>query len=278
MLHASGRLCFLLLALLQTALAALLPTGLQRPLLDDWESPRVPSLPLDAIVLEVSDAAVWADETLEFNGLRADPRTPRPLQAHLNSFRLPSGVYCHGFDGAGQALSAFPWSSQDSTPDSCGVPLPDRTLAHLILQLLAAVNFLHGRGSAHLGLDAEIVRVVQGGRSSSRNGRRSADELANASANGGSDAVAANEWDPNCELCDLRLIGLGAAVRLQTASRPPSGTAQQGAAGEQRRSTYMLDSATEFHAPELLTSVVVQSNLRSLYVRRHPCRSHPRVS
>jgi hypothetical protein len=48
-------------------------------------------LPPDAIVLEEADEAVWMEETYEFNGLRADPRTPLALQAYLSSFRLPSG-------------------------------------------------------------------------------------------------------------------------------------------------------------------------------------------
>ena len=47
-------------------------------------------------------------------------------------------------------------------------------------------------------------------------------------------------------------------VRLQTANRPQ--------VGDERRSTYMLDSEVAFHAPELLTSAVLQSNLRSLFL------------
>ena len=208
------------LVLLQTAGAALLPStgGIPQPLIDDWASEEPPRLPLNAIVLEERDELVWSDETLEFNGLAADPRTPRPLTAHLESFRLPNGVCCHAFDGAGQPLSTFPWTSEASL-------VPDRARAMLILQLLDAVEYLHSRGSAYLGLDAEVVRVVP----------RESD--------------AAD--------CELRLLGFGAAVRLQSAGRTT--------ANVERRSTYMLDSETPFHAPELLSSAVLQSNLRSLF-------------
>ena len=54
------------------------------PLVSEWnaEADVLPQLPLDAIILEEPDESVWADETLEFNGLRADPRTPAALRAH----------------------------------------------------------------------------------------------------------------------------------------------------------------------------------------------------
>ena len=100
--------------------------------------PTLPELPLDAIVLEEYDETVWADETLEFNGLRADPRTPAPLRAHISSFRLPTGVCCHAFDGTGQPINQLPSD------------LSDRMRTQLMVQLLEAVNFLHSRGSAHL--------------------------------------------------------------------------------------------------------------------------------
>ena len=230
------------------AAAALLPGGPSgKPLVDEWNAPRaapIPNLPLDAVVLEEADEAVWSDETLEFNGLRADPRTPRPLQAHLSSFRLPTGKCCHAFDGAGQSVSSFAWRG---APTASARPLPDRALVLLILELLDAVNYLHGRGSAYLGLDAEVVRIVNGGGGSS--------EFAAGDMQCGDDNCVANEvlMDDESEY-RLRLIGFGAAVRLQ--SRP--------AVGAERRSTYMLDSEVAFHAPELLSSAVIQSNLRSL--------------
>ena len=226
---------------LHAAFAALLPGGFpppnQKPLVDDWAAPDLPQLPLNAIVLEEADEAVWADETLEFNGLRADPRTPRPLQAHLSSFRLPSGVPCHAFDGSGQTLAAFPWESWSSCAVGDGIVASDRALCLLILQLLDTVNFLHGRGSAYLGLDAEVVRIV-----------RHSDSAGDASSS--STVFTAEDYE-------MRLVGFGAAVRLQSASASP-------APGD-RRSTYMLDSEVAFHAPELLTSAVLQSNLRSLF-------------
>ena len=42
------------------------------------ESPQWPS---DALIIQETDEAVWEDERLEYNGLRADPRTPMPLQS-----------------------------------------------------------------------------------------------------------------------------------------------------------------------------------------------------
>merc|ERR1719421_1275712 len=108
-------------------------------------------LPPDALVLEEDDEAVWSDETLEFNGLAADPRTPLALQAYKGSFRLPSGRFCHAFDGAGWSVSQFAWWGKD---------VDDASRTRLIKELLAAVDFLHVRGSAYLGLDATNVRIV----------------------------------------------------------------------------------------------------------------------
>ena len=182
------------------------------PLVSEWNAETLPTLPLDAIILEEEDEAVWADETLEFNGLRADPRTPAALRAHLRSFRLPNGKCCHAFDGAGQPI------------DNLSSELSDRNRTELIVQLLESVNFLHSRGSAHLGLDAAVVRAAA----------------------------------PTAErVAELRLVGLGAAVRLQAA--PPT-------MGQERRSTYQLANAVSFHAPELLTAsaLVLKGNLRSL--------------
>lgn len=210
------------------------------PIIEDWEAATTPRLPLNAIILEEPDELVWSDETLEFNGLDRDPRTPRALQAHLASFRLDDGVHAHAFDGSGEALSAFKWSASQR--------LCDRELALLILQLLDAVNFLHGRGSAHLGLDAEVIRLVRGERSQA---------AAKEEGSGEGGGAAGGADDPSgSKDCYLQLIGFGAAVRLQTSG--------QSSAGVERRSTYMLDSGVAFHAPELLSSAVLQSNLRSL--------------
>ena len=125
--------------LFAAAAAALLPS---KP------TPRVnaqpTSLPLDSIVLEELDEAVWADEALEFSGLRSDPRTPRSLRAHISSFRLESdGAYCHAFDGAGETLSKFAWSSTTSAEQL----FPDRARALLILQLLVHESDLTPRPS-----------------------------------------------------------------------------------------------------------------------------------
>ena len=84
----------------------------------EWDAERTPRLPPDALVLEEEDPAVWNEETLEFNGLQTDPRTPPPLQAYLLSLRLPNGIYGHAFDGAGRSLAQFASSASLS-----GVPI-----------------------------------------------------------------------------------------------------------------------------------------------------------
>ena len=138
---------------------------------------------------------VWEDECLEFNGLRGDPMTPVPLQSYFRSFRLPSGVCVHAFAGGSVPLSTCSYRSFE------GAPLTDEARRLLLMDLLDAVNFLHCRGSAHLGLDAEVVRVSP------------------ASALG----------PPR-----LRLIGLGAAVQLQSASG---------------RTAYQMSNQLDFQAP-----------------------------
>ena len=180
-----------------------------------WEAAAPPTLPANALVLEEADEAVWADETLEFNGLRADPRTPPPLQAYLTSFRLYGQRYCHAFSGDGETLAQF-------VPRCAGAGrLSDVSRLRLVMQLLDAVQFLHSRGSAHLGLDAQVVRIVQPPLAST-----APDEL------------------------QLRVIGLGAAVRLGAASG---------------RTAYQMANDVSFHAPELLSSAILNSNLRALF-------------
>lgn len=184
-------------------------------------------------VLEEQDEAVWSDETLEFNGLLADPRTPSPLQAYLGSYRLPTGRCCHAFEGDGVPLSQFSW-----------VPaaISDADRVRLMLELLDAVNFLHTRGSAHLGLDATALRVVVDA-GSGRDGE-GAFEGVNSESGTGRHAGGADGR------MELRLIGLGAAVRLGASSG---------------RFSYQMDSSISFHAPELLSSAILNSNLRALY-------------
>ena len=157
--------------------------------------------------------AVWKDETLEFNGLRADPRTPAPLQAHLASFQLPSGSLCHAFNGDGLALSTFPWEEQQ---------LDDEQRVQLLSQLLETVNYLHGRGSAHLGLDGEVVRVT--GSDAPANQPAAAADGGGGGGGGRSSAA-------------LTLIGLGAAVRLQSAPQRMD---------ESRRDTYQMSNGVSF--------------------------------
>ena len=65
-------------------------------------------LPLDAIIIEEDDKDVWLEEQLEFNGLRADPRTPRALQMPIGSFELPNGRYGHAFQGGGVSHPCSP--------------------------------------------------------------------------------------------------------------------------------------------------------------------------
>ena len=113
-----GRVLRLLLSLLlRPAASSLLPIGgvaggkkTVDPLIDDWSSEEQPKLPLDAIVIEERDDVVWSDEALEFSGLRFDPRTPRPLRAHLASFRLPMAALRHSISR--RVASVSPMSSR----------------------------------------------------------------------------------------------------------------------------------------------------------------------
>ncbi|KAL1500486.1 hypothetical protein AB1Y20_013143 [Prymnesium parvum] len=167
-------------------------------------------LPLDALILEEPNEIVWEDETLEYNGLQDDPNTPEPLQSYIKSFRLPSGKCVHAFQGGAVPLSKYDYRGIG------GGNLTDVERRQLVFELLDAVNFLHSRGSAHLGLDAESVRVAP---------RRS---------------------PPRSH---LRVIGLGAAVQLQSGSG---------------RTAFQMSNKIEFHAPELLSGPLIESNLRSL--------------
>ena len=72
----------------------------------------------------------------------------------------------------------------------------------LLSQLLETVNYLHGRGSAHLGLDGDVVRVT--GSDTPANQPAAAADGGGGGGGGRSSAA-------------LTLIGLGAAVRLQSA-------------------------------------------------------------
>merc|ERR1740130_30481 len=133
---------------------------------------------------------VWLEEQLEFNGLRADPRTPRALQMPVASFELPNGRYGHAFQGGGVSLSSYDWEEAINS----GARPGDSSRLALALDLLDSVNFLHCRGSAHLALDSEVVRVVPS---------RSA-------GSGASGRAQARQRSR------LELVGLGAAVRLQS--------------------------------------------------------------
>ena len=179
-------------------------------------------LPLDAIIIEEEDKDVWLEEQLEFNGLRADPRTPRALQMPIGSFELPNGRYGHAFQGGGVSLSSYDW---EEAVDSGGRPGDSSRLA-LALDLLDSVNFLHCRGSPHLALDSQVVRVVPP-----------------SPAGPGASGLARQR-------SRLQLVGLGAAVRLQSRVG--------------RRAYQLPDNAVGFHAPELLGGVVIESNLRAL--------------
>lgn len=181
---------------------------------EEWvaeESSELPDLPRDALIIEEEDEGIWNDEKTEFNGLLSDSRTPASLLAYLQSFKLPTGVFCHAFDGKGTPLSQFQWTKlgQDEA-------MSDSVRTKLITGLLDAVDLLHTRGSAHLGLDASSVRIVP-----------------------------VSDKD-----LELRIVGLGAAVRLSS----PSG-----------RKSYQLDSSIGFEAPELLSSAMVTSNLRAIF-------------
>ena len=112
------------------------------------------------------------------------------------------------FKGSGCSLAQFA---------PAAAKLPDWQRVRMISELLDAVNFLHGRGSAHLGLDAQVVRIE----------------------------------DLGVEGPRLNVIGLGAAVRLGASSG---------------RSTYQMANAVDFHAPELLSSAILSSNLRALFL------------
>ena len=180
-------------------------------------------LPLDAIIIEEEDKDVWLEEQLEFNGLRADPRTPRALQMPIGSFELPNGRYGHAFQGGGVSLSSYDW---EEAVDSGGRPGDSSRLA-LALDLLDSVNFLHCRGSPHLALDSQVVRVVPP-----------------SPAGPGASGLARQR-------SRLQLVGLGAAVRLQSRVG--------------RRAYQLPDNAVGFHAPELLGGVVIESNLRALF-------------
>ena len=181
-------------------------------------------LPLDAIILEEEDKDVWLEEQLEFNGLRADPRTPRALQMPVASFELPNGRYGHAFQGGGVSLSSYDWEEAINS----GARPGDSSRLALALDLLDSVNFLHCRGSAHLALDSEVVRVVPS---------RSA-------GSGASGRAQARQRSR------LELVGLGAAVRLQSRVG--------------RMAFQLPDNTVAFHAPELLDGYVIESNLRAL--------------
>ena len=128
-----------------------------RPQLQAPESPSG----RDALIIQETDEAVWEDERLEYNGLRADPRTPMPLQSYLGSYKLPTGLKTHAFAGGGTPLSRWLWAGGESAVR--GREVPDRVRLSLILDLLDGLNFLHGRGSAHLSLSADVLYVQNGG-------------------------------------------------------------------------------------------------------------------
>lgn len=161
-------------------------SGLQVQLSVLRETTEPRDLPPDALILEEPAADVWLDETFEFQGLAEDDQTPHALRSHLCSFRLPSGVGCHAFKGGGTQLSRYLWrgGTEEARRRGAGprtVAEDDARSLRLVVDLLEAVNHLHCRGSAHLDLSGETLRV----RSTSDQRDR------------------------------LDLIGLGAAVRLQ---------------------------------------------------------------
>jgi len=178
---------------------------------------EVAELPPDAIILKEEDKAIWDAEVLEFNGLVSDPTTPYPLQAYLRSYQAPDGSYCHAFDGSGVPLSSYEASFKQETDDECPV-LDDGKRLRLIAQLLEAINALHDRGSAHLALDANVIRIAP---------------------------LDVNKPDSDLE---LRIIGLGASVKLGKG-----------------RFNFQLDESTAFHAPELLASPILATNLEALF-------------
>ena len=168
---------------------------------------------------------MWEDERLEYNGLRADPRTPMPLQSYLGSYKLPTGLKTHAFAGGGTPLSRWLWAGGESAVR--GREVPDRVRLSLILDLLDGLNFLHGRGSAHLSLSADVLYVQNGG-------------------DAGGIAVGAGA----APRPRLQFVGLGAAIRLQV----PSG----------RKTFQMSEAGTPFYAPELLDGALIETNLRAL--------------
>ena len=185
------------------------------------ESPQWPS---DALIIQETDEAVWEDERLEYNGLRADPRTPMPLQSYLGSYKLPTGLKTHAFAGGGTPLAVAVGRRRVGRPRPRGA---DRVRLSLILDLLDGLNFLHGRGSAHLSLSADVLYVQNGG-------------------DAGGIAVGAGA----APRPRLQFVGLGAAIRLQV----PSG----------RKTFQMSEAGTPFYAPELLDGALIETNLRAL--------------
>jgi hypothetical protein len=174
-------------------------------------------LPSNAVLVKETDVAIWDDEVLEFNGLVNDPDVPYGLQAYLRSFKADDGTFVHAFDGSGVPLSQFEDEAVKEDDDGCPV-LNDAKRLRLIVGLLEAVNFLHNRGSAHLGLDASSIRIAP---------------------------LDVNKPDPDD--LELRIIGLGAAVKLG-----------------KWRVNFMVDENIPFHAPELLEASLMASSLGSL--------------
>merc|ERR1719277_2485261 len=75
--------------------------------------PSKGELPPDAILVNVREKPVWEDERLEYDGLRTNPRTPNALRSYLQSFQddKDTDKFYHAFDGKGQPLSEFKWST-----------------------------------------------------------------------------------------------------------------------------------------------------------------------
>ena len=120
----------------------------RRPLVVCVAGPDGLSLPLDAVVLEEEELSVWQEETLEYNGLQSDPRTPVPLQSYLRSFVLPSGQPAHAFAGGAVPLSRFGFLSLDFFLEDVVVDLFGRLLSlSLDSELLS------------LSLDSELLLV-----------------------------------------------------------------------------------------------------------------------
>ena len=149
-----------------------------------------------------------------------------PLQSYLGSYKLPTGLKTHAFAGGGTPLSRWLWAGGESAVR--GREVPDRVRLSLILDLLDGLNFLHGRGSAHLSLSADVLYVQNG-------------------SDAGGIAVGAACAAPRPR---LQFVGLGAAIRLQV----PSG----------RKTFQMSEAGTPFYAPELLDGALIETNLRAL--------------